>query len=73
MTYETPLRTAGRFVLAGVMLLMGVLHFTHAESFASIMPAYLPWHVPRAPVARAAEEPAARYLVSPRRFASAST
>jgi uncharacterized membrane protein len=46
MTYETPIRVAGRYLLAGVMVAMGVLHFTHAESFASIMPAYLPWHMP---------------------------
>lgn len=46
MLYETPLRVAGRYLLAGLMVMMGVLHFTHTESFASIMPAYLPWHVP---------------------------
>ncbi|MDB4976208.1 MAG: DoxX family protein [Myxococcaceae bacterium] len=46
MTYETPLRIAGRFLLAGLMVTMGVLHFTHAESFVSIVPGYLPWPVP---------------------------
>ena len=46
MLYETPLRVAGRYLLAGLMVMMGVLHFTHTESFASIMPAYLPWPVP---------------------------
>lgn len=46
MTYETRWSVAGRLLLAGLMLMMGVLHFTHAESFASIMPAYLPWHMP---------------------------
>ena len=46
MLYETPLRVAGRYLLAGLMVMMGVLHFTHTDSFASIMPAYLPWHVP---------------------------
>lgn len=46
MLYETPLRVAGRYLLAGLMVTMGALHFTHTESFASIMPAYLPWPVP---------------------------
>src|ERR1700712_92536 len=46
MTYETRLRTVGRHLLSGVMIMMGILHFTNADSFASIMPAYLPWHVP---------------------------
>jgi uncharacterized membrane protein len=36
----------GRSVLAGIMMTMGVLHFTHGETFASIMPDYLPWHMP---------------------------
>jgi uncharacterized membrane protein len=27
------------------MVMMGILHFTHAATFASIMPAYLPWHL----------------------------
>jgi len=44
MTYETPLRIVGRYALAGVMVSIGVLHFTHTASFASIVPDYLPWH-----------------------------
>ena len=35
-----------RLLLATVMVLMGVLHFTHGETFASIMPDFLPWHLP---------------------------
>lgn len=35
-----------RPVLSVFMVGVGILHFTHAAMFASIMPAYLPWHVP---------------------------
>jgi uncharacterized membrane protein len=34
--------SVARAVLAGFMTLMGVLHFTHAEVFASVVPSYLP-------------------------------
>jgi uncharacterized membrane protein len=46
MKYETRGSLLGRYALAIVMVSMGVLHFTNAESFASIMPSYLPWHLP---------------------------
>ncbi|TNE85594.1 MAG: DoxX family membrane protein [Deltaproteobacteria bacterium] len=38
---HTPLRwfTAATFVL------VGVLHFTHADTFVRMMPPYLPWHL----------------------------
>jgi uncharacterized membrane protein len=36
----------GRIALAVIMMAMGVLHFTHGATFASIMPDYLPWHLP---------------------------
>ena len=32
----------GRWVLAALMVGVGVLHFTHAQTFASIVPRYLP-------------------------------
>lgn len=35
-----------RTALALVMITMGTLHFTHGATFASIMPDYLPWHLP---------------------------
>jgi uncharacterized membrane protein len=41
-----PKPSLGRMILAGVMVTMGILHFTHGETFASIMPEYLPWHLP---------------------------
>jgi len=41
-----PALSLGRKILAGAMVMMGILHFTHADTFASIMPAYLPWHLP---------------------------
>ena len=34
-----------RLILAGIMITMGILHFTHGETFASVMPDYLPWHL----------------------------
>jgi uncharacterized membrane protein len=33
---------ADRFLLGGLVALMGVLHFTHTSSFSSIVPEYLP-------------------------------
>ncbi len=36
----------GRALLSVVMVTMGILHFTHKEVFAAVMPAYLPWHIP---------------------------
>jgi len=42
MTYETSVERAGRALLAVVMMTMGVLHFTNADTFASIVPDYLP-------------------------------
>jgi uncharacterized membrane protein len=37
-------RAALRPVLSFLMVTMGVLHFTHAATFVSIMPAWLPLH-----------------------------
>lgn len=34
--------SSGRWVLAALMVGVGVLHFTHAQTFASIVPEYLP-------------------------------
>ena len=34
-----------RLLLSTFMVGIGVLHFTHAPIFVSIMPAYLPWHL----------------------------
>ncbi|MFT3927358.1 MAG: DoxX family protein [Myxococcales bacterium] len=42
----SPSPTLPRKILAGIMVMMGILHFTHGETFASIMPDYLPWHLP---------------------------
>ncbi|HEY6880412.1 MAG TPA: hypothetical protein VI299_20450 [Polyangiales bacterium] len=36
----------GRVLLSVVMVTMGILHFTHKEVFAAVMPEYLPWHIP---------------------------
>jgi uncharacterized membrane protein len=33
-----------RVALSVVMVTIGILHFTHTEAFASIVPDYLPWH-----------------------------
>jgi uncharacterized membrane protein len=44
-----------RGLLAGFMTLMGVLHFTHAEVFASVVPDYLPAHLLLAYVSGACE------------------
>jgi uncharacterized membrane protein len=41
-----PKPSVPRLILAGIMLMMGTLHFTHGETFASVMPDYLPWHLP---------------------------
>src|SRR4051794_9917801 len=47
MSETLPVRPSlPRMALAGVMMLMGILHFTHGATFASIMPDYLPWHLP---------------------------
>jgi uncharacterized membrane protein len=46
MTYETKLQRASRRLLAALMVTMGVLHFVAADTFASIVPDYLPWHFP---------------------------
>jgi uncharacterized membrane protein len=35
-----------RILLAAIMVTMGILHFTHGATFASIMPEYIPWHLP---------------------------
>jgi uncharacterized membrane protein len=43
---QSPAPSLPRKLLAGIMIAMGILHFTHAETFASIMPDYLPWHLP---------------------------
>ena len=37
-------RDLGRVALTVVMVTIGILHFTHTEAFASIVPDYLPWH-----------------------------
>lgn len=42
----SPKPSLPRTILAGIMVAMGVLHFTHGETFASVMPDYLPWHLP---------------------------
>ncbi len=42
----SPVLVALRWLLTLLMVSIGVLHFTHVEVFASIMPPYLPWHVP---------------------------
>ena len=34
--------TAGRMVLSAIMVTIGILHFTHGQVFASIVPDYLP-------------------------------
>ena len=38
-------REALRYVLAVGMVGIGILHFTNAPAFVSIMPPYLPWHL----------------------------
>jgi uncharacterized membrane protein len=43
---KLPSASPARIALAAIMVTMGVLHFTHAATFASIMPDYLPWHLP---------------------------
>jgi uncharacterized membrane protein len=35
-----------RLALAALMIMMGILHFPLADTFASIVPEYLPWHLP---------------------------
>jgi uncharacterized membrane protein len=37
-------RDLGRWALSVVMVTIGILHFTHTEGFASIVPDYLPAH-----------------------------
>jgi uncharacterized membrane protein len=44
-----------RPVLSVLMVSMGVLHFTHGEVFASIMPPYLPFHLACVYISGAAE------------------
>jgi uncharacterized membrane protein len=34
-----------RFVLSGMMFVIGISHFVFAPSFVSIMPPYVPWHL----------------------------
>lgn len=36
--------STSRFVIAGIFLLMGVLHFIRPQPFINIMPDYIPWH-----------------------------
>jgi uncharacterized membrane protein len=35
---------ASRVALTFLMVSIGILHFTHTEGFASIVPDFLPWH-----------------------------
>ena len=55
MTYETTLQRSSRRALAALMMTMGVLHFVAADTFASIVPDYLPWHLPLVYVSGVAE------------------
>lgn len=36
--------STSRFILAGIFLLMGALHFIRPQPFIKIMPDYIPWH-----------------------------
>jgi len=39
------MREALRYVLSANMVGIGILHFTNAPTFVSIMPPFLPWHL----------------------------
>lgn len=36
--------STSRILIAGIFLLMGLLHFIRPEPFIKIMPDYIPWH-----------------------------
>ncbi|MDZ7716589.1 MAG: DoxX family protein [Balneolaceae bacterium] len=36
--------STSRILIAGIFLLMGLLHFIRPEPFMKIMPDYIPWH-----------------------------
>ena len=41
---KTHKRGISRAILAGVMVLAGVLHFLYTDRYVAVMPDYLPWH-----------------------------
>ncbi len=42
--FDTRVRRRGRWALAGMFTMIGLLHFLRPDLFMRIMPDYLPWH-----------------------------